>query len=36
MRCGVMAHSIAGEVDVEDRIKEVLERFVSQRFNGIG
>jgi type I restriction-modification system DNA methylase subunit len=35
MRCGVMAHRIAGEVDVEDRIKEVLERFVGQRFNGI-
>ncbi|MEM2472756.1 MAG: N-6 DNA methylase [Sulfolobales archaeon] len=30
-----MAHRIAGEVDVEDRIKEVLERFVGQRFNGI-
>ncbi len=35
MRCGVMAHRIAGEVDVEDRIKEVLERFVNQRFNDV-
>jgi hypothetical protein len=33
MRCGVMAHRVAGEVDVEDRIKEVLERFAGQRFN---
>jgi hypothetical protein len=30
-----MAHRIAGEVDVEDRIKEVLERFVGQRFNDV-
>jgi len=35
MRCGMMAYRIAGEVDVEDRIKEVLERFVSQRFNDV-
>jgi type I restriction-modification system DNA methylase subunit len=35
MRCGVMAHRIAGEVDVEDRIKGVLERFVGQRFNDV-
>jgi type I restriction-modification system DNA methylase subunit len=31
----MMAYRIAGEVDVEDRIKEVLERFVSQRFNDV-
>jgi len=30
-----MAHRIAGEVDVEDRIKGVLERFVNQRFNDV-
>jgi hypothetical protein len=35
MRCGVMAHRIAGEVDVKDRIKEILERFVGQRFNDV-
>jgi hypothetical protein len=30
-----MAHRIVGEVDVEDRIKEVLEKFVGQRFNDV-
>jgi hypothetical protein len=35
MRGDVMAHRIVVETRVEDRIKEVLERFVGQRFSGI-
>ncbi len=30
-----MAHRIAGEFDVEERIAKVLERFVNQRFNDV-
>jgi len=30
-----MAHRIAGEFDVEERIARVLERFVNQRFNDV-
>jgi hypothetical protein len=33
MRGDVMAHRIVVETCVEDRIKEVLERFAGQRFN---